>query len=117
MYRALHVWSSPSKGDFDLSVEIDFADSQVWFDAEGGYLLDDVDDYDPLIWETDDEVYEIGLSGYGDGDDIDFDNGVTYTGDLEGWVEVPVVGSVCCEEPVSMVGVVFGAEDVDDCGD
>ena len=37
--------------------------------------------------------------------------------DLRVRVEVLVVGRVGSEKPVSMVGVISGTEDVDDCGD
>ncbi|MDH5557922.1 MAG: hypothetical protein OEZ03_11260 [Alphaproteobacteria bacterium] len=64
----------------EVSVEINFADDSVEFDANGGYISD----YN--AWHP--QWLDVSLSGSGDSDDINFDESVVYSGDLEGYVEV-----------------------------
>lgn len=56
-----------------------------------------------------DDRYGVSLYGQGDGDDIDFNNGVTYHGELSGNVEIPVkYGSYEVDVNGEFGGAVFG---------
>lgn len=95
-------------------------DVQPVYGAPGGdAFLTDVDPIFATIAETqvvvgintntqydNSDKYDVDLEGFGNGDDINFDSGVTYTGDLDGTVQVPIYHGV---DQVDVAGEFGGA--------
>lgn len=87
VFQSGQVVSDAVTGTAD--VDIDFAGNRVDITLAGSYVFNDFDDIGVgANGENEDELF-VSLTGIGDGDDINFNTGVTYTGDLAGTVDVP----------------------------
>ncbi len=89
----------------EVTVGIDLAGDYVTFAAEGGYTSDDVDDLDGILVDV--NSYSVSLYGTGDATDLSlsFEDGVQYSGTIEGDVEIPLLQEAVWEDGSEIVPV------------